>query len=62
MNYNKKHSVDKNLSPDSSNIRFLGKDMTEEEYQEACRNLEGFFEILIKWQKKEGANEKETQS
>lgn len=33
--------------------QFLGKEMTHGEYQEACRNLAGFFEILISWKKGE---------
>ena len=45
---------------ESKKIIFLGKKMTTNEYQESCRNLEEFFKILIKWQKKEGLNEKET--
>ncbi|RKX17452.1 MAG: hypothetical protein DRP35_10900 [Candidatus Zixiibacteriota bacterium] len=32
-------------------IKFLGKSMTTDEYEESCRNLHGFFDILASWQK-----------
>lgn len=59
-NKNSQFSITDNENADT--ILFLGQPFTKHEYEEACKNLEEFFKILIKWQKKEGVNEKETQS
>lgn len=38
---------------DGESISFLGRRITQAEYEEICRNLQEFFDLLSKW-KKEG--------
>jgi hypothetical protein len=35
----------------SDSVVFLGRQVTQSEYQEICRNLGEFFTLLAKWKK-----------
>ncbi|RKX18569.1 MAG: hypothetical protein DRP35_09055 [Candidatus Zixiibacteriota bacterium] len=60
MPYIKNGQISNSNNENTDTLLFLGHQFTKHEYEEACSNLEDFFKILIKWQKKEGLNEKET--